>query len=105
MKRFEVGDVVRVIGGPRKGEVTTVVGRGALKASDLASTDELSRFRGFKAGHPLLRLDLMTRKPEVGFDLFVWAAPEWLEHFRDSRDRGEWDELTRNLCKPKRVRA
>jgi hypothetical protein len=88
---FKIGDRVRVVDGPRKGEV-------AMVTSELVHKEWLE-FRGVIYDVPMAhRLDLCSLQSPYRW---VWASPEWLRPFYDGNEKGEWTEDLRRLCRAK----
>ncbi len=98
MSKFQVGDAVRVIRGPFAGEVTEVFGP-CVPNTVIRLRDRTILGRG--NAYPLA---IPVIKPIPFGDGMVWALEEWLEPLTDSRERGEWDELTLRLCNIENVK-
>ncbi len=73
MASFHVGDIVRVIAGPRTGEVTTVESELVIMTSLAPSTGT------FYPAEPVHELGI----PPVYDGTPVCAPPAWLEHYRE----------------------
>ncbi len=98
MSRFQVGDTVRVVGGPLAGEVTEVVGPCVSNITvRLRDRTVLGKGNAYPLAIPAIN-------PTPFGDGMIWALEEWLEPLTDSRERGEWDELTLRLCNIEKVR-
>jgi hypothetical protein len=56
-------------------------------------------------GKLIVTVDIPTSCHGGGCECSTWYYPEELRPYDDGAERGEWTELTRNLCKPKTVSA
>lgn len=91
MNSFKVGDAVKVVAGPRAGEVTTVIG-------------PLRRYLGRPGERYVARGDWVYEiglTPTVPGTRRVVALPEWLRPYREGWEKSEWTDELLSLCKPK----
>jgi hypothetical protein len=94
-RKFNVGDIVRIIGGPRKGEIATVIGE--LSPAELVDID--GRLIGPAMVHRLdLESIIFPGRPIV-------APPHDLQLYYDGNDAVTWTADLVKLCKPAKERA
>ncbi len=101
MSKFKVGDAVKVVGGPRAGEITQI----SSPLNPLVCIWYCDRVFGrgpaYSVTIPYDHPNLIER----GKDRVIWCLEIWLEHLHDSREKGEWDALTLKLCKRQSEKA
>jgi hypothetical protein len=79
MKTFKPGDVVKVIAGPRAGQITTVAA-GPKPFDPHANAVDL-----LPLGEPVYRVNL----PPNGGASWVVACPHWLEPYWEGKEKSE----------------
>ena len=96
MSKFQVGDRVEVIAGPRSGVITTII-------EDLHRCRPLSGHCLVPRGEPVYTLDIV---PSVPGAKRVVAPPSWLRKIGDGFETGSWDEIEKlTKWSPVRVEA
>jgi hypothetical protein len=92
MSAFKPGDRVRIIAGPRAGEVTMVSSelfRVTLRLNEDGSTTEVDDL--------VHELALRSHNPSAAPWSHVVAKPAWLRR-ADDDEKAEWTEELRQLC-------
>lgn len=93
---FRVGQMVRVVNGPRKGAITTV------------ATGLLRNKRVFDTACGITRrmdVHLLTLVVDANPDWPITAPPAWLEPYHEPGDFKTLDELIRNVVPAGKVSA
>lgn len=90
---FKTGDTVRVIAGPRIGNVCTITGC-AITGIPVPEVAPYWKAWGIVPGMAVYMLDLSSLV-SCGQ---VFALASWLVPHRDGDEKGEWTEELRRLC-------